>query len=223
VRVARGPRSESIHRFTRSAVGHFAVASASSTTGYFSQGDTWSFSLAAGLTSSLGKFIDSPPDVTSTVANIAIPNVSEFTALFDLYRVRSVRVRLLPLYQTGAEPLSTARGSATMWYSLNEKNAGAIMSLTDLLQREDVKIAQLSANEFIEFDYKPRPVLDANSAGTATSGVSDMNPWLSTGSLDVASLSGIRVYFDAGNPSTTTTSQVVLMFLSFDLEFKTVQ
>jgi len=211
-----------IHRFRRSAVGHFGVGT-SSTTVYSGVGDTWTFSLAAGLTSVLGKFIDSAPDTTSTVANIAIPSSSEFTNLFDLYRFRNVHIQLIPLLQPLSESASTPKGSASMWMSLNEKNAGAISSLVELLQREDVRYELLEASNNIQFDYKPKPLLDANAAGTATAGVtSESDDWLSTAALDVATHSGIRVFFDTNAAAATTTVQTVIVFITFDLEFKCV-
>lgn len=218
--VQRAPR-ERVYTFRRSAVGHFYVANTSSTTAYKNQGDTWTFNLATGMTSALGKFIDSGPDTTSTISNITIPNVTEFTALFDLYRIKNVHVKLLPMYQPDAEG-GTLDGSASMVYSLSEKNAGGVMSLTDLLQREDARIVRLSASDPIEMDYKPLPLIDANSGGTATLGVTLANdPWLSTASLDVATMSGIRVFFDSGAAPAGST-QLVIVFLSYDLEFKCV-
>jgi len=193
-----------------------------SSTTYAGVGDTWTFSLAAGLSSVLGKFIDSAPDTVSTVANIAIPGSSEFTALFDLFRFRNVRIRIVPLYQSAAQNGGDV-GCASMWYSLSEKNAGAVSTLSEILQREDVQYALLTSDQRIEFDYKPLPLIDANSAGTATAGVTlPGDAWLSTAALDTATHSGVRVFFDTGRTTEAGIMQVCAMFLSYDLEFKCV-
>lgn len=211
------------YKFRRSTVGHFFVG-ASSTTCYGNQGDVWAITLTNGITSTLGKFIDSAPDVTSTSASVTIPNVSEFTALFDQYRISNVHFKLVPMYSTNVEGTgSTPGGSASMFYCFDmNTSGGSVSTLATLLQREGVRIERLADPGIIEFDIKPNVLLDADNAGAATGGSLIKQPvWLSCASQDLANHSSVKLWFDTGN-TVTGTDQLVIMFVTFDLEFRNV-
>ncbi len=207
------------HTFRRTSVFHFYVAASATTTAYANTNDSWYFNLSNGMISSIGKFIDSGPGTTSTVAYSAIPSYTEFTALFDQYRIKSVRVHLMPAI-TQSVAAASPPPLPVMVYSTNDYNTtGAYADLATLLQREDARSVVL--DKPIDIQYRPRPIVGSLSNGTLAGNVQlgDDDPyWISTSDASVYG-TGIQVAFMTAS---TQGSYLVVGICCFDLEFRTV-
>ncbi len=207
------------HSFRRTSVFHFYVAASATTTAYANTNDSWYFNLSNGMISSIGKFIDSGPGTTSTVAYAAIPNYTEFTSLFDQYRIKSVRIRLMPAV-TQSVAAASPPPLPVMVYSTNDYNStGVYADLGTLLQREDVRSVIL--DKPIEIQYKPRPILGALSNGTLSGNIQLMDDdpyWISCADTSVYG-SGIQLAFMTAS---TQGSYLVVGTCCYDLEFRAV-
>lgn len=208
-----------IHRFVRRSVGHFYIGGTSDNVTYHNEGDGLYFALRDGLISNTGKYINGPPDVTSTLTYIEIPASAEFTSLFDQYRVRNLKISFVPLR-------NVASGSNSyipmMFVSRNDyNNVVGPSTIASIMQREDVISHRLDTPLVV--DYKPKVLAAQIDLGNTISANSQFDgQWLNTSDILVMH-SGLKIWIDSGGATGSTLSCCVVVVVEFDLEFRVVQ
>lgn len=131
---------------------------------FFTLNDVW-------LTGSLG-----------AQSSYAVPNVAEFVALFDRYKLRQVNVKIVPSINT-LNAFSTAIGTAPntglpiVQTAVDYDDAVPPNSAGDLLQRTDLKILRMDR----EHDLPVSPKFSAVVADTSGSSAGSIQSgWLTT-------------------------------------------
>lgn len=175
--VPRGPTLATTYRFRRSTSAllgfntdkGFTSSSGSVLYGngislFFTLTDVW-------LTGSLG------PQST-----FAVPNVAEFVALFDRFKLVNVKVRIIPSINT-LNAFSTAIGTAPntglpiVQTAIDYDDAAPPSSAGDLLQRTDLKVLRMDKEHVLS--VVPRFTVDAaTTAGTSAGHTA--TGWLTT-------------------------------------------
>jgi len=125
-----------------------------------------------------------------------IPNASEFTTLFDRYRIRSVDVRLV----YSGIPTSIATGFSThptVWAYMDDDDAVIPTTRNAVLERQSVRPFTYSdANTVVSYTIAPRWLVD----GTNKTSLAPRNMWIDMSTPSVEHY-GLKLWIDAYNTS----------------------
>ena len=106
-----------------------------------------------------------------------LPNATEFTSLFDMYKIKAVKVKLIPQLSESisAAGINNVFYSQRMFSAIDYNDATAPSSIDDIRQYQTCKVtSQLRPHTRII--YKPK-ILDSSSYS--------LSPWISTSSPSV--------------------------------------
>lgn len=141
----------------------------------------------------------------------ALPNVTEFSSLFDSWRLKKVVVRLdfpMGYSNSGYNPGLIL---PQVVYVPDYNDAGTV-SKSDLLQYPQVQVHNFNKDGYtpLMFEFSPRALQEVSS-GLVSTGYSNLsqNTWLRTSNMDVQHY-GVKMYFDFFNQTVN---------LSFPFEF----
>jgi hypothetical protein len=177
-----------------------------------------------------GFYEGTTPTLTTTLASQAgtinrygvsftlndVPNTTEFTSMFDQWRISGVEVHLIPrnnVTTTGSTPSDTATYVMTWLDFDNVAFIGA--GITDGLQSHTMQIHDCHSR--ITRKFVPRINLRSTDiSGTEASGVSLYEGWCDSGAAGIAHF-GFKVAIGG----TTSASDVVFdIFTAFHLQFR---
>lgn len=187
------------------------LISYSSSTGFFGGGNNLQISFSAG----------------SNTINIngvgiygpSLPNSSEFAAIFDQWRIKSVTVRLDWNYNSVGP--SESATSPPLFYFVTDYDDSADAAVSALLQYPGVRTHSFLTNGYtpIVYTFVPRPLKDIAGSGVLTSYGPDMSmPFIRTAELSTPHY-GMKI---ATTPLGATSAAVIgyLLVTAFvDLEF----
>jgi hypothetical protein len=218
----RGARALVVHSFERVGIGHFFIAGSSvPATGYYhNSGDSWTVDLSSGISSQNSYAIANAPDAGTGGTTITIPNSSEFTALFDQYRIKKVKVEMYASNNTSGTGGIVASLS-TIYVSTNDYADTTVPpNLATLLQREDLRVFR--TNDPFSFSFVPKPISSVmDAAGTFAGSAQIAGPvWLSCADTNVEH-TGFKFWIDTG--ASTQVSDILTVVVRFELEFRAVQ
>jgi len=130
----------------------------------------------------------------------SVPNSSEFTALFDQYRIATATVKLV--YSNNVSTTAAATTFLPLLYVCEDRDDGnPPTSLGELLQRPETRLWQMGTNgntsNIRTYKVKPTAVTQLYSGGTAFAAYGDMPPktWIDT-NFPSANLYGFKVWWD---------------------------
>lgn len=106
-----------------------------------------------------------------SLANIT--NYTEFTALFDMYRINSVRVRFMP--RANSAEAGTNQGLVKLFTVLDYDDVSLPTSISQLLQYENVKISNTSRDHVRTMRPKIATAVYQNAVG---SGYAPRSGWI---------------------------------------------
>lgn len=102
-----------------------------------------------------------------------VPNVTEFTNLFDCYRINGVKVKLMP--RANSAEIGTNQGMIKLFSTIDYDDATVPTAITDLLQYETLKTT--SSNREHTRYFKPKIAKTVFQTSLA-SGYSQGTGWL---------------------------------------------
>lgn len=137
------------------------------------------------------------------LGNIQTPG--DFQALYDQYRIRGVRVTIIPLSDS-----STAQSSGflpTLYWARDNDNAGTVPSAENILrERQDVKVMRLTGPRSI-YIRNPKQVIDTTVQGGVTLNSLNATGWVDCNDQNVMH-NGLVMWFKnvdlRAQPGTTT-------------------
>lgn len=154
--------------------------------------------------------------ITSKAYNIALsslPNYTEFTALFDQYKITGAKIMIvptinsinLPAVQTAATTANVGSGYLVTDYD----DASPLASVADALQYENLRIFNLATDKVIKRYIVPHMAVAAYS-GAFTSYANKYPQWIDSNSPGVQHY-GFKVIFDqAPNANTFMTYNIFI-------------
>jgi len=153
-----------------------------------------------------------------------IPNYTEFTALFDYYRIRGVHIKLV--YTNNVANTSAAVGAAaqaialpTLQCAQDLDDANAPLTDGELLQRPGVKLLQMGTNGPLDLYVQPRYADQIlTDAATQPAVVGSRASWLDSNFPGVQHY-GYKMWL-TGWPATPLQDGYFQFFFTYDLEFK---
>lgn len=136
---------------------------------------------------------------TTSAGLISMPNVSEFTNLFDKYRLLGYSIRFIPRYNS----VDQATGNALICnYVYDSDDNTVITSLSDLMQYPNVKSVGITSTKGLTLFVKYPCVAPMVYNGlTTTAYAVKRSPWLDLSSAEAPHW-GIKLIF-TGNASAT--------------------
>ena len=161
---------------------------------------------------------------------VDLPNYTEFSALFDMYRINYVDVMFI--YDHNSGEVATAAGTAAnanmglpnIYLARDYDDADALSTIDDYLQYEGVVIKRLG-NTFTMRVY-PHIAVAAYGSGAFSSYKNEKKAWIDCSSQGVAHY-GLKMGIDASmcNPMVSAATWIGRLTLvhSFNVSFKNVR
>lgn len=159
--------------------------------------------------------------VSGIVQNtVSVPNVSEFTNLFDQYRIYKVNYEIYwsqNLSNTGVV------APVPLLHIVNDYDSTAAYAKSDLYQHPDMRTYQMQEGVPVRWTLYPKVRLDSlTTNGLLSSSAGLGTPWLSTSSPNIEYL-GTRIFVDNLGRSTLADYGTFLIKVNFFMEFKNVK
>lgn len=217
------PRSLSIatqYRFKRTSSTLLGINGAA---GFTNNVGSTVYGLGLGIAFSLGNtyFYGS----TGSNFSQAVPNVSEFVALFDRFKIDKVTVRIVPSInfsqsQTTAVGTAIGGGLPIVQEAKDYDDATAPTSSSDLLQRTDVKIVRFDQERSVTVKPRASMVSALGAGGSAAATQSPAEVWYdTTTSGQDTVMYGLKYWSEALLTGAGFQTGYLMVYVEYDLVF----
>lgn len=208
----------STYKFTRTCAFQFGY---NSYAGFTSPSGALVYGNGLGLKFQLSQMVLSGNFVTVTQA---LPNYTEFTALFDRWRITNVRLKFH--YSSNVANGSAAPGTLTgvalplIQIANDYDDAVPPASNTELLQRQNTKYWTLDSTGPKTHSVSPRILLAAENSGAFTSVAVDRGSFIDCSTPNTDNV-GVKLWCET-QTSAATQLQLgyIWVYATYDLEFK---
>lgn len=203
--------SGQVYKFRRSASALFPIGPA----GWDNAGADLTFTTALGSASI---------NISGTLArSVAIPNVSEFTNLYDQFRITKIRMR----WWLSRNLSNTVAASKPLLHIVNDYNSTGSFSLVDVQQHQDMRSYQFKEGSPIVWDLYPHMRIDVlqDSGVLSSSAYNIKSDWVDTSSPNTQFL-GTQVFLNMMGDSSTFAVPYpgyIFMEMEYYFEFKNVK
>jgi len=152
----------------------------------------------------------------------AMPNVAEFTGLFDQYRIKKIDVRII--FSHNSSGVGNAAIVLPVVHCYNDYNDTSSKSLTTVQEYPDVKTFQLGKEKEIRWSWTLRVRSDVltNTGISSSSAMNIPSSWIDTSTNNIEHL-GARVYLNNIGRTTAADLGTCLFLVDYYLEFKFVR
>jgi len=202
--------SGQIYKFKRQASGLFPIGLG----GWSNLGNDMTFTTALGSASI---------NVSGSLySSIAIPNVSEFTNLYDQFRITKIRLR----FWLSSNYFNTGAVGQPLLHICNDYNSTLSFTLNDLQQHQDMRTYQLVHGKPVVWDLYPHMRVDVlQDSGILSSSAYNLKAgWVDTSSPNTQFL-GTRIWLNMMGQTQAYAApyQYVFMEMEYSFEFKNVK
>jgi hypothetical protein len=217
--VVPRPLSVATYKFTRTCAFQFGY---NSYAGFTSPSGALVYGNGLGLKFQLSQMVLSGTFVTVTQA---LPNYTEFTSLFDRWRITNVRLKFH--YASNIANGSAVPGTLTgvalpiLQIANDYDDAAPPASNVELLQRQNTKYWTLDSTGPKNHSIAPKVILAGENSGAFTSFVvADGHPFIDCGTPNTDHV-GVKLWCET-QTSAATQLQLgyIWVYAMFDLEFK---
>lgn len=142
-----------------------------------------------------------------------LPNVTEFTSLYDMYKINCVKITFIPQMNTSVSigSINNPNASARFFSAIDYNDGTAPTSVDDLRQYQSAKYTPI-LRQHKRVIFKPK-ILDSSNYS--------VSPWLSTASPS-SNYFGLKVAVEAMD-STSTLSMQYKVECKYYMSFKQVK
>lgn len=157
-----------------------------------------------------------------------MPNVTEFTALFDQYRIDNVKIKVFYTNNisnaTGAVSTFQQIALPTGQFCTDYDDSVPPSSQGELLQRPETKLLQFNTNGPLVFNVPKPEMAQTVNAQTGINSVAAKNGWIDCGQTDVNNY-GWKVWLEQFGSNTAGGLQqgYFQFYFTYDLSFKGVR
>lgn len=135
------------------------------------------------------------PTLTSLSFNLGqLPNVSDYTALFDQYKISKVKL----FFKLNQDPSAQTAASSyypTMYYSVDHDDVTAPVSVNDMLQHGRTKQRILMPNRYVVIDVRPSVLFEVLRTAGNTTLAPKWNQWIDMAHTDTIHY-GLKIAID---------------------------
>lgn len=151
-------------------------------------------------------------------ATTSNPGASDFTALYDYYKLDKVEISFM--FSGNSAPLAPATASQLPILNIVfDPTDTSVVSLSSILQFQDLHTVQLgnmrTQNGYV-IQCSPRPLLTAGGSATA---VAEANPWLNIDTPTVPYY-GIKMFYDNSGSTVTAITGYLNLYIKYHWSFK---
>lgn len=152
----------------------------------------------------------------------SLPNVTEFTGLFDQYRIKKVNIRLI--FSNNESGVNAPSTVLPVVHCYNDYNDTTTKALATVQEYPEMKTFQLGTNRDIRWSCVPHCRADVltNSGALSSSAMNVTSPWIDTSSANIEHL-GARFFFNNLGRNTAVDIGSVLILVDYFMEFKFVK
>lgn len=171
------------------------------------------------------------PQLVSNLASpglVTMPNVSEFAALFDQYRIDNVHVKVFYTNNisntTGAVSTFQQIALPTAQFCTDYDDGAAPTSSTELLQRPETKLLQWNTNGPLCFTIKKPTMEQTVNTQTGVNSVAPRHGWCDMAATNT-NLYGWKIFLESFGSNTAGGLQqgYFQFYFTYDLSFKGVR
>lgn len=137
-----------------------------------------------------------------------VPNSSEFTTLYDQYKIKAVKCTLIPRFTE--VPIGSTQGN--MWSVLDYDDSSPPGNLDELLQRQNLKRTRM--HQIHSRYLRPMVTQEVYATGVATAYAPKRNVWLDCTNSDVEHYA-VKFWFDARGTAPVTYDLQLKYYLAF--------
>lgn len=159
-----------------------------------------------------------------------LPDYSQFTNLFDRYRINAVKLLFIPAYNSIEENQGNLNQASSLnylsvqprVYTIIDKNGDATTSTENtMLENGNVRIIREPCKSFTVYCKNPCVQLAGEASGVIVSGISKARQWCDTTNYNMAHY-GISWGGIAYNGTSSTVAQAYNIVATYYLQFKNV-
>lgn len=170
------------------------------------------------------------PIITGSVAfatTATMPNVTEFTSLFDQYKIKRVKVRMIwsNNVSNGTASAGTLTGNANPIVQVaTDLDDGVPPNVnTQLMEREDTKFIAFDTNGPKSYSVSPKYAMAASVGGTTASLGAQGSNWVNCSS-DTVQWFGTKLWMESQSSAGTQLQTGYLwLYFTYEYEFRTVR
>jgi len=161
---------------------------------------------------------------TGQILTLSLPNVAEFVALFDRFKIDRVRVRFVPSINvqsafSTAIGTTPATGLPIIQTAVDYDDANAPTSAGDLLQRTDIKVLRFDREHVL--DLAPRVALGALDSNAVVSGSAQArSPWLDTADGQNTNHYGRKFWAEPLTAAPGVQQGMVVIYVDYEMSFQ---
>lgn len=138
-----------------------------------------------------------------------IPNIGEFTVLFDLYRIMKVSIKMTACGVLTSGPLANLAGAnlpvnldfGRILHLFDMDSAVAPLSEAQFLEYDNVRVSQLPLRRPLRWSFRPRQLNEIRDAGGATALQSAKFGWMDLVSTTVQAFPAVHLWIVNGLPA----------------------
>jgi len=147
-----------------------------------------------------------------------MPGASDFTNLFDNYRIRKVNMQIF--FSNNESGVTSPATVLPVIHIANDYNDANNFGLTEIQQYPSMMTYQMGLEKPIKWSMYPKVRLDAlTDSGVTSSSAYNTTGWLDTTSSNIMHL-GTKVFLNTLGRTGNTDVGTVVVMITYDLEFK---
>lgn len=157
-------------------------------------------------------------------SQIAVPNYTEYTALFDEWKIDYVKVKIMYTTNvsngTNINPAYATYMLPTIQTAVDTDDDVPPTSSNDLLQYQNLRTRMFDTNGPMYIQFKPKATLATEAGNVLAAGyASNYGGWCNTSSAGTDWM-GLKIFADLGGTSTATHLGDFVFYITYGLKFR---
>lgn len=154
-----------------------------------------------------------------------LPGVSEFTSLYDMYRVVKLHYRLIPLWSTAVSPSSSPNGTLAGFvhsvydYDDNTAPAASSAGVSSMMERATYQVVPAVKTSSTDWEVVPRIAKAAYASSAFTSYANEPACWIDCSSSNVEHY-GLKLLIELTNPASASCFMDFRLHCTAEVEFR---
>lgn len=154
-----------------------------------------------------------------------VPNATEFTALFDMYRIKCIVIKLIPMIRdvsidSATVPPTLGQGPGLVFHVIDNDDANALTAIADYYQYQNFRHTVVASPKSVIRKIYPKVIVPAFQGSTFSSPTPVGNRWIDC-SAPTAWHYGFKFYIPPYQNAATP--QIWQVQLKYYLQFKNVR
>lgn len=155
-----------------------------------------------------------------------VPNYTEFTTLFDQYRIDKITFKMIPMCNVNQLTIASAgtfvNNPGIVGTVIDYDDANILSTLASFEQYANFRFQPVVSSKTIQRTFKPHIAVAAFGGGVFTSYMNKGPTWIDCNNATVAHYA-IKIYLDGPDGTAPTAFQKFQLFATYYLSFRNVR